>query len=246
MVPLEEATERLGRAWGIVNHLNNVADTPELRAAYNENQPKVTEFWTALAQNEALFAKYKAIARQPGLRNAVAGAQEDRRKRAARLPPRRRRTAGREEGALRRDPGTARRRVHPLLRERAGRDQRLQAAGRQTRPTWPACRTTCKQAARAAAEKDGKAGYQFTLHFPSYFPMLQFADKRELRETIYRASATKASEMGTVFSELEKWDNTRQHRHAAQAAQRGSASCSTTATSPKCRWCRRWRKAPST
>ncbi len=64
-----------------------------------------------------------------------------------------------------------------------------------------------KQAARAAAEKDGKSGFQFTLHFPSYFPILQFADKRELRETIYRASATKASDMGTVFSELEKWDN---------------------------------------
>ena len=65
-----------------------------------------------------------------------------------------------------------------------------------------------KQAARAAAETDGKAGFQFTLHFPSYFPILQFADKRSLRETIYRASATKASEMGSVFSELEKWDNT--------------------------------------
>ena len=61
VVPLEEATERLGRAWGVVNHLNHVADTPELRAAYNENQPKITEFWTALGQSEALFAKYKAL-----------------------------------------------------------------------------------------------------------------------------------------------------------------------------------------
>src|SRR4051812_42672306 len=46
--PLEDATERLGRAWGVVGHLNSVVDTPELRAAYNENLPKVTEFWTAL------------------------------------------------------------------------------------------------------------------------------------------------------------------------------------------------------
>src|SRR5213595_1370164 len=65
VTPLEEATERLGRAWGVVNHLNNVVDTPELRATYNENQPKVTEFWTALAQNEALFAKYKALRASP-------------------------------------------------------------------------------------------------------------------------------------------------------------------------------------
>src|SRR3954447_25333218 len=59
--PLEQATERLGRAWGVVGHLNAVVDTPELRAAYNENQPKVTEFWTALSQNLALFEKYKAL-----------------------------------------------------------------------------------------------------------------------------------------------------------------------------------------
>lgn len=61
VTPLENSTELLGRAWGIVSHLNNVVDTPELRATYNENLPKVTEFWTALAQNEALFAKYKAL-----------------------------------------------------------------------------------------------------------------------------------------------------------------------------------------
>ena len=61
VVPLEEATERLGRAWGVVNHLNHVMDTPELRATYNENQPKITEFWTELGQNEALFDKYKQL-----------------------------------------------------------------------------------------------------------------------------------------------------------------------------------------
>ena len=66
VTPLENATELLGRAWGIVSHLNNVVDTPELRATYNDNQPKVTEFWTALAQNEALFGKYKALRASAG------------------------------------------------------------------------------------------------------------------------------------------------------------------------------------
>jgi hypothetical protein len=61
VVPLEAVTERLGRAWGVVGHLNAVVDTPELRAAYNENLPKVTEFWTELGQNLKLFEKYKAI-----------------------------------------------------------------------------------------------------------------------------------------------------------------------------------------
>ncbi|MFM8464811.1 MAG: oligopeptidase A, partial [Burkholderiaceae bacterium] len=61
VVPLEAVTERLGRAWGVVGHLNAVVDTPELRATYNENLPKVTEFWTALGQNLKLFEKYKAL-----------------------------------------------------------------------------------------------------------------------------------------------------------------------------------------
>ncbi len=58
---LDVATERLGRAWGSVNHLNAVADTPELRAAYNAVLPKVTEFYTRLGADERLYAKYKAI-----------------------------------------------------------------------------------------------------------------------------------------------------------------------------------------
>ena len=58
----ERATEPLSRAWGIVGHLNAVADTPELRAAYGENLPRVTEFWSSVGQNLALFEKYKAIA----------------------------------------------------------------------------------------------------------------------------------------------------------------------------------------
>ena len=58
---LDVATEHLGRAWGAVSHLNSVADTPELRAAYNAALPRVTEFWTRLGADERLYAKYKAI-----------------------------------------------------------------------------------------------------------------------------------------------------------------------------------------
>jgi oligopeptidase A len=58
---LDVATEELSRAWGAVSHLNSVADTPELRAAYNAALPVVTEFWTRLGADERLYAKYKAI-----------------------------------------------------------------------------------------------------------------------------------------------------------------------------------------
>src|SRR5690348_3536165 len=75
---LDVATERLSRSWGVVGHLNAVADTAELRAAYNEALPRVTEFWTRLGSNEKLYAKYKAIdatkltrEQQQALKNAI-------------------------------------------------------------------------------------------------------------------------------------------------------------------------------
>ena len=58
---LDVATEKLSSAWGAVSHLNSVADTPELRAAYNADLPRLTEFWTRLGADERLYAKYKAI-----------------------------------------------------------------------------------------------------------------------------------------------------------------------------------------
>lgn len=56
---LDVATERLGRAWGAVSHLNSVADTPELRAAYNAALPRVTEFWTRLVPTSAFMPNTK-------------------------------------------------------------------------------------------------------------------------------------------------------------------------------------------
>lgn len=65
VTPLDDATERLWRAWGQVGHLQAVVNTPELREAYNSNLPKVSRFGSALAQNLALYAQYKALAQSP-------------------------------------------------------------------------------------------------------------------------------------------------------------------------------------
>ena len=63
--PLENATERLSRAWGQVEHLHAVLDSPALREAYNASLPKITQFWTELGQNQRLFEKYRALKASP-------------------------------------------------------------------------------------------------------------------------------------------------------------------------------------
>ena len=201
--PLENTTEQLGRAWGVVGHLNAVVDTPELRAAYNENQPKITEFWTELGQNLALFDKYKALhanasfatlpqARKTIITNAIrdfrlSGAEldEDKKQRYAEIQEKNAALSTKfSENVL--DATNDYSLIIEDLKELSGLPEEV------------------LQAAKSAAEKDNKPGYKFTLHFPSYFPILQYADSRALRETIYRANATKASELGAK----PEWDNT--------------------------------------
>src|SRR5512135_464633 len=61
VLPLEDANERLSRAWGQVSHLNAVKNSPELREVYNANLPKITAYYADLSQNQALFEKFKAL-----------------------------------------------------------------------------------------------------------------------------------------------------------------------------------------
>ena len=201
--PLENATEKLSRAWGAVGHLNAVVDTPELRAAYNENLPKVTEFWTELGQNLALFDKYKALKASgeyatlpPARKKIIENALRDFRLGGAELPDdKKERFAEIQE----KQAALTTKFSENVLD--ATNDYKLYIEDEAELAGLP---DDVKQVARTAAEKDGKSGFKFTLHFPSYFPVLQYADNRALRETIYRANVTKASELGAK----PEWDNT--------------------------------------
>ena len=193
--PLEAATERLGRAWGMVGHLNGVADAPELRAAYNAQLPRVTEFWTALGQNAGLFAKYKAlrnaadfaswpVARQRIVDNAL---RDFRLGGAELVSPHRERYAELQERQA-------------ALGQKFGENV-LDATKAFTLDIDDASRLNglpddARAAARQEAETAGVQGWRFTLQFPSYFPVMQYAQDRALRETLYRAYVTRASELG--------------------------------------------------
>ena len=195
---LDVATEKLGRAWGAVGHLNSVADTPELRAAYNENLPRLTEYYTRLGSDERLYAKYKALneaqqalpaeqrlshARQRALDNALRGFV----------------LGGAEL------QGEAKARFAAIQEEQAAKSQAFSEHVMDATDAYAyyaqadelaGVPTDVVAAARTAAEAEGKDGHKLTLHMPSYLPVMQYATHRPLRETLYRAYSTRASEFG--------------------------------------------------
>jgi oligopeptidase A len=199
-VVLDVATERLSRAWGSVSHLNSVLDTPELRAAYNAALPKVTEFYTRLGADERLYAKYRAInpdtlngeqrqALKNALRNFVLGGadlQGAERERFAAIAERQA-TLGQKfsENALDATDAFA---YYAQEAELDGLPDDV------------------KQTARNAAQAEGKDGFKLTLKMPCYLPVMQFASSSALRQTLYRAYVTRASDQ--AGTDLGQFDNT--------------------------------------
>jgi oligopeptidase A len=202
VVPLEDANERLGRAWSQVSHLHAVMDNPALREAYNASLPKVSQYWTELGQNLRLFQKYKELRRSaefPTLSDArrkiVENALRDFRLGGAELAlEKKQRFADIQEELSRLGAKFS----ENVLDATNGFSLFIEDEGRLR-----GVPEDVLQAAREAAEKEGRRGWKLTLHMPSYLPVMQYADERSLRETLYRESATRASEFGKP-----EWDNT--------------------------------------
>ncbi|XUW89446.1 M3 family metallopeptidase [Burkholderia sp. M6-3] len=208
--PVERATEPLSRAWSVVGHLNAVADTPELRAVYGENLPRVTEFWSSVGQNLALYEKYKTLnasdefASLTSERKKILGnALRDFRLSGAELPEDQK-------------PHFAELQERQAALSKAFSDHVLDAtnayayfveAGNEAE--LAGLPEDVIEAAKEAAEREGKTGYKFTLHFPSYFPVMQYSENRPMREAMYRAYVTRASELGPQYGKGKpEWDNT--------------------------------------
>jgi oligopeptidase A len=195
---LDVASERLSSAWSAVSHLNSVADTPELRAAYNEALPKVTEFWTRLGADERLYAKYKVVnaskldtAQQQALKNAlrnfVLGGAELQGNDKARY------------AAIQEKMAEASQKFseHAL-------DATDQFALYVNESELEGVPEDVKNTARSAAEKEGKEGYKLTLKMPCYLPVMQFAKSSDLRQQLYKAYVTRASDQADAkFAALD-------------------------------------------
>jgi len=195
VAPLDDANERLSRAWGQVAHLNAVMNSPQLREVYNANLPKITQYYTELSQDERLYEKFKAIRASQGFaslgieqRKIIDNELRDFRLGGAELPPE-------EKGKFK------------ALRERLDQlsarfnDNVLDATNAfahlvTDKAELAGVPDDVLEAAAAAAAAEGKEGWKLTLHMPSYLPVMQYADNRSLRAQLYRAYTTRAAELG--------------------------------------------------
>ena len=193
--PLENANERLWRAWGVVAHLHAVDDSAAIRDAYNANLPKITRYRTELAQNLLLYEKFKALRASMGFeelsqaqRKIVENDLRDYRLGGAELEPRSKRRFGeiQEELAA----------LEAKFSENLLDATNAFSALITDRGELLGVPEDVLEAAKEAARQDGQEGWKFTLHAPSYGPLMQYAEIRGLREKLYRAHVTRGSEFG--------------------------------------------------
>ncbi|MBA1332787.1 oligopeptidase A, partial [Candidatus Endoriftia persephone str. Guaymas] len=189
--PLEILDDQLSRAWSPVSHMNSVVNNDALRAAYNACLPKLSEYGTEMGQNTELCAAYKAVAEgdeslDPVQRKLLDNALQDFHLSGVDLPEQKKArfkqisqqlsqlTSKYEENLLDATNAWSKRIDDPEAL--AGLPESALALAKQT------------------AEQRGESGWLLTLEFPSYLPVMNYADDRELRREVYEAFATRASD----------------------------------------------------
>lgn len=207
--PVVDANERLSRAWGQIAHLNAVMNNPELREIYNANLPRITQYYAELSQDPVLFEKFRQLRADPAFndlsqarRKIVDNQLRDFHLGGAELPL--------EDKA----------RFMQIQEELSAlsskfNDNLLDATNAfslfiENRDELAGIPEDVLQAAREVATKDTSItvpGWKFTLHAPSYLPVMQYADNRSLRERMYRAYVTRASELEAVPEQTVNRDN---------------------------------------
>ncbi|HMT81018.1 MAG TPA: M3 family metallopeptidase, partial [Azonexus sp.] len=203
---LSDGLEPFGRAWGIVGHLHSVNDIPAWREAYNEMLPEVSRFYAELGQNLKLFEKYKAL--RDSAEYATLTVEQ---KKIVNNEVRDFRLSGAEL------PEDQKPRFQAIMEELSQLSAKFAENLLDATNAFSEVITDesllaglpddAKEAAKTAAEKAGVEGWRFSLQAPSYGPVMQYADNRELRARLYRAYATRAAEFTDGTSKPE-WDNT--------------------------------------
>ncbi len=201
--PLEALDDRLSRIWSPVSHMNSVVNSPELREAYEACLPRLSDYATEMGQNEKLYQAFESI-RNSGEYETLNTAQKkvidntlrDFRLSGVALPPEQK--ARYKE--LKSELSTLTTTFSNNLLDATNAWSKLitDEAGVAGLPD------SSKGMLKQAAEREGQEGWRVTLEFPSYFAVMSYADDRALREEVYQAFVTRASDKGP---DAGKWDN---------------------------------------
>lgn len=202
ILPLEAISDKLGKFWSPISHLNLVMNSDALREAYNRCLPLLSAYYTELGQNQALCAAYQQLQDSDAFAQLSQEQQqtviqalrdfrlsgvdlaEDKKQRYAEIKSRLA-TLTSQFGDNVLDATNA---WHLDIND----EQRLQGLPEDA-----------ISQAKQKAEAEGQAGWRFSLDFPVYYAVVTYADDRALRETFYRAYCTRASDQG----EQSQWDN---------------------------------------
>ena len=204
VLPMEALDASIDKVWSPVSHLNSVMNSDELRVAYNACLPRLSQFGTELGQNEDLYNAYKVIAESSEFASLDIG-----QKKVINNALRDFRLSGVELSQQNRDKF---KQISQKLTELTAKfEENLMDATH----AWKKHITdeallaglpeSTKEMAAQFAKRDELEGWVFTLDFPSYMPVMSYADDRDFREEMYTAFATKASDQGPNAGQ---WDNT--------------------------------------
>lgn len=195
VLPLEEIDDIQNQAWSPVSHMNAVVNTDAIRTAYNNCLPKLSEYATERGQNEALFKAYKSLAKSEAYsrldiaqKKIIDNALRDFRLSGIELP---------EKGKVK--YGEIQKRLAELGSKYS--DNVLDATQAWTKliedkHELRGLPDSALDLAKQTAKQRGKEGYMLTLDMPCFQPLITYCENRELRQEIYEAFTTRASDKG--------------------------------------------------
>ncbi|MGM0522035.1 MAG: M3 family metallopeptidase, partial [Pseudomonadota bacterium] len=200
--PLEAINDRLSNVWSPVSHLNGTMNTPEMREAYEACIGKLSEFSTWVSQHEGLFAAWQALKDGPAWqsldaaqRRAVDNTLRDFRLAGVDLPAEKKARYGEIQSRL---SSLSNQFSNNVLDATQAWHKDIQDADQLAGVPESALDTL-----KAAADAKDLDGYRITLDFPSFFPVVSYADNRELRREVYTAFVTRASDQGPNADEFD-------------------------------------------
>ncbi|MGL9773655.1 MAG: oligopeptidase A [Sodalis sp. (in: enterobacteria)] len=201
--PLADADDRLSRIWSPVGHLNAVKNSQELREAYEQNLPLLSEYSTWVGQHKGLYQAYRNLRDgqhygqlSVAQKKAVDNALRDFELSGIGLPAEKQQRYGQIVARLS-ELGSAY--SNNVLDATMGWSKLI--TDEQSLAGMP---ESALAAVRAQAQARGPEGWLLTLDIPSYLPVLTYCDNAALREELYRAYNTRASDQGP---DAGKWDN---------------------------------------